>query len=186
MDYSLPGSSVPRIFQARVLEWGAIAFPRPHLERSLITYTKTPFQIKSQSQWLEVRMWTHLFRGHNSTHLNCLSSHCWHLVAPWDQSLFLLPSISPSSHPFLQHLLRSGHVTMRKGTEATWGPCWEYAVVGLTSFSLPPHHLLVWLWCFNSTLWAASSNTFSSRGTCAYPTLCPSSSSDTQELTAHC
>ena len=26
MDYSLPGSSVPGIFQARVLEWGAIAF----------------------------------------------------------------------------------------------------------------------------------------------------------------
>ena len=26
MDYSLPGSSVPGIFQARILEWGAIAF----------------------------------------------------------------------------------------------------------------------------------------------------------------
>ena len=26
MDYSLPGSSVHWIFQARVLEWGAIAF----------------------------------------------------------------------------------------------------------------------------------------------------------------
>ena len=26
MDYSLPGSPVHRIFQARVLEWGAIAF----------------------------------------------------------------------------------------------------------------------------------------------------------------
>ena len=26
MDYSLPGSSVREIFQARVLEWGAIAF----------------------------------------------------------------------------------------------------------------------------------------------------------------
>ena len=28
MDYSLPGSSVFGIFQARVLEWGAIAFSR--------------------------------------------------------------------------------------------------------------------------------------------------------------
>ena len=27
MDYSLPGSFVHGIFQARVLEWGAIAFP---------------------------------------------------------------------------------------------------------------------------------------------------------------
>ena len=26
MDYSLPGASVHGIFQARVLEWGAIAF----------------------------------------------------------------------------------------------------------------------------------------------------------------
>ena len=26
MDYSLPGSSVHGVFQARVLEWGAIAF----------------------------------------------------------------------------------------------------------------------------------------------------------------
>ena len=29
MDCSLPGSSVHRIFQARVLEWGAIAFSNP-------------------------------------------------------------------------------------------------------------------------------------------------------------
>ena len=30
MDYSLPGSSVHGIFQARVLEWGAIAFSDTH------------------------------------------------------------------------------------------------------------------------------------------------------------
>ena len=30
MDYSLPGSSVHRIFQARVLEWGASAFSLAH------------------------------------------------------------------------------------------------------------------------------------------------------------
>ena len=30
MDYSLPGSSVHGIFQAGVLEWGAIAFSRSH------------------------------------------------------------------------------------------------------------------------------------------------------------
>ena len=29
MDYSLPGSSAHGIFQARVLEWGAIAFSEP-------------------------------------------------------------------------------------------------------------------------------------------------------------
>ena len=32
MDYSLPGSSVHGIFQARVLEWGAIAFSGNLLE----------------------------------------------------------------------------------------------------------------------------------------------------------
>ena len=30
MDCSLPGSSTYGIFQARVLEWGAIAFSLPH------------------------------------------------------------------------------------------------------------------------------------------------------------
>ena len=30
MDCSLPGSSIHGIFQARVLEWGAIAFSVPH------------------------------------------------------------------------------------------------------------------------------------------------------------
>ena len=31
MDYSLPGSSIHGSFQARVLEWGAIAFSGTHL-----------------------------------------------------------------------------------------------------------------------------------------------------------
>ena len=34
-DYSLPGSSIHGIFQARVLEWGAIAFS---VNRSKFTY----------------------------------------------------------------------------------------------------------------------------------------------------
>ena len=35
MDCSLPGSSVPGIFQARVLEWGAIAFSMTNLDNVL-------------------------------------------------------------------------------------------------------------------------------------------------------
>ena len=35
MDYSLPGSSIHGIFQARILEWGAIAFSE---------LTTTPYQ----------------------------------------------------------------------------------------------------------------------------------------------
>ena len=36
MDCSLPGSSVHGIFQARVLEWGAIAFSNVEEQRLLI------------------------------------------------------------------------------------------------------------------------------------------------------
>ena len=32
MDFTLPGSSIHGIFQARVLEWGAIAFSETDLE----------------------------------------------------------------------------------------------------------------------------------------------------------
>ena len=44
MDCSLPGSSVHGIFQARVLEWGAIAFSNSCL---LSTAESKPFQ----TQW---------------------------------------------------------------------------------------------------------------------------------------
>ena len=38
MDCSLPGSSVHGIFQARVLEWGAIASPLPRSKHLLIPW----------------------------------------------------------------------------------------------------------------------------------------------------
>ena len=38
MDCSLPGSSVHGIFQARVLEWGAIAFSESHPQNALKGY----------------------------------------------------------------------------------------------------------------------------------------------------
>ena len=50
MDYSLPGSSIHGIFQARVLEWGAIAFyPLPDAQvnetppRSLGVWFRVPY-----------------------------------------------------------------------------------------------------------------------------------------------
>ena len=39
MDCSLPGSSIPGILQARVLEWGAVAFSENHLSTGVITPT---------------------------------------------------------------------------------------------------------------------------------------------------
>ena len=41
MDYSLPGSSIHGIFQARVLEWIAIAFPAQVV---LVVKTHLPMQ----------------------------------------------------------------------------------------------------------------------------------------------
>ena len=40
MDYSLPGSSIHGIFQARVLEWGAIAFSNDPPPRVMEINTK--------------------------------------------------------------------------------------------------------------------------------------------------
>ena len=40
MDYSLPGSSVHGIFQARVLEWGDIAFSDAKKERKTIEWER--------------------------------------------------------------------------------------------------------------------------------------------------
>ena len=48
IDYSLPGSSVHGIFQARVLEWGAIAFSICVFV-DLVGKFKTELEDKSQS-----------------------------------------------------------------------------------------------------------------------------------------
>ena len=47
MDYSLPGSSVHGIFQARVLEWGAIAFSATMLRSSQFSERPILMPVKS-------------------------------------------------------------------------------------------------------------------------------------------
>ena len=42
MDCSLPGSSIHRIFQATVLEWGAIAFSRKEIKEDLNKWKHIP------------------------------------------------------------------------------------------------------------------------------------------------
>ena len=53
MDYSLSGSSIHGIFQARVLEWGAIAFSDMDLNELQNTVTILKFLTNTpKSQWL--------------------------------------------------------------------------------------------------------------------------------------
>ena len=50
MDYSLPGSSIHGIFQARVLEWGAIAFSDM---LSMLVITFLPRSKRLLTSWLQ-------------------------------------------------------------------------------------------------------------------------------------
>ena len=59
MDYSLPGSSVHAILQARVLEWGAIAFSERKLKP--LAYTQ-PYERKLRPREVE-----QLAQGHTAT-----------------------------------------------------------------------------------------------------------------------
>ena len=52
MYYSLPGSSIHGIFQARVLEWGAIAFSNngvlvSHKKNETLTFARTWIDLES-------------------------------------------------------------------------------------------------------------------------------------------
>ena len=64
MDCSLPGSSVHGIFQARVLEWGAIAFSDP--------FVPTPINITDLFQ---------ILKHSASTAVHTFTSRCHHLSA---------------------------------------------------------------------------------------------------------
>ena len=51
MDRSLPGSSVHGIFQARVLEWVAIAFSEKNIYFCFIDYTKSFDCVNPNKLW---------------------------------------------------------------------------------------------------------------------------------------
>ena len=62
IDGSLPGSSVHGIFQARVLEWGAIVFSewRPSVAKNYINFLKNVYSVKAASKRryrLETKAW---------------------------------------------------------------------------------------------------------------------------------
>ena len=67
MDYSPPGSSIHGIFQARVLEWGAIAFSREGAKTSL-------YWVWIQLQQAPWRPWLQFMK--QETLRTCLQPHC--------------------------------------------------------------------------------------------------------------
>ena len=56
MDHSLPGSSVHGILQARVLEWGAIAFSIDRSAQSMIRFSGTVERTVHSSLFLDVTL----------------------------------------------------------------------------------------------------------------------------------
>ena len=64
MDCSLPGSSVHGVFQARVLEWGAIAFSMAESEEEL---KRLLMKVKEESEKVGLK-------------LNIQKTKIWHLV----------------------------------------------------------------------------------------------------------
>ena len=80
MDCSLPGSSIHGIFQARVLEWGTIAFSTEHtighetaFQRDKIKLLSPEHRHKSLNQEIFTRHWSNFtYEGEDFTHKrNC-------------------------------------------------------------------------------------------------------------------
>ena len=79
VDCSLPGSSIHGIFQARVLEWGAIVFARKSLSR--VQLFLTPWAIQSMEfsravYWTFKLDWAHLNTPENSHFMLILNHFC--------------------------------------------------------------------------------------------------------------
>ena len=94
MDYSLPGSSIHGIFQARILEWIAISLPRV-------------------SSWTRDGSWISRIAGKTIYHLShqgspCLSmklkvkllSHIWLFATPWTIAYQAPPSMGFSRQEY--------------------------------------------------------------------------------------
>ena len=105
MDWSLPGSSVHGIFQARVLEWGAIAFsddqPRQHIKSRNITLLTKVHLVKAMVFPVVIygcESWTVKKLEHQR--IDAFELWCWRrlLKVPWTarrSNQSILKEISP-------------------------------------------------------------------------------------------
>ena len=82
MECSLPGSSIHGIFQARVLEWGAIAFSEHNLQQLRITMSFTLKQDKMANQLYLNKKLNHKYRKANKKIINkILTLNSWDFQA---------------------------------------------------------------------------------------------------------
>ena len=72
MDYSLPGSSIHGIFQARVLEWGAIAFSG--YSHQFVVFFRFHLQVISYIWYLSFSVLFHSAKGFKSCNRNAFES----------------------------------------------------------------------------------------------------------------
>ena len=73
MDCSLPGSSVHGIFQARVLEWGAIAFSASHASKVMLKILQARLQQYMNHELPDVQAGFRKGRGTRDQ----LANICW-------------------------------------------------------------------------------------------------------------
>ena len=85
MDCSLPGSSVHRIFQARVLEWGAIAFSENGYSSENIQQLSIALRMRTNS--LNVTF--------QARHDLAPGGHCSLILGSMPSSYIVFPSVTP-------------------------------------------------------------------------------------------
>ena len=116
MDCSLPGSSIHGIFQARVLEWGAIAFSKLV---SIYIYTYIHIYIYI---WHNIIIYIYISRYVlvcSLVHMHVfLSSVCWKGSAALKQ-----PHFSSNKQPQCPDL-GFWHHSIKKGTRTPWKNGW--------------------------------------------------------------
>ena len=122
MDCSLPGSSIHRIFQARVLEWGATAFSVENLQ--LLNSFSALLRGKSFPSYLLVlQRWTSFPKNNPGCHsLRLWDPSLWNVIVgnffgnPVVRTLCFRYRV-PRFEPWLGNWDSTGHVTWQKNNK---------------------------------------------------------------------
>ena len=129
MDCSLPGSSAHGIFQARVLEWVAIAFSFLMLLQAIFLQTHPSSKISTKKIQAQIHTNTHtvcleIFGVHYWKSLlknppvqfSSVTQSCWLLVTPWTIAYQIFLSITNSwrllKFMFIELVMPSNHLIL--------------------------------------------------------------------------